>query len=121
MFGWLVGWLLYFGVVGWLVVVFWGSWLVGWLVGCCIFGQLVGWLVVVFWGSWLVGWVVWVSWLVDLLVGLLVKVVSRRVLSEEVLAGTEIPGGGGRERLYLTLHCHHQNPVPNKPYGFCGR
>ena len=29
--------------------------------------------------------------------------------------GTEIPGGGGKERgagggeLYLTLHCHHQN------------
>ena len=22
---------------------------------------------------------------------------------------TEIPGGGGRGRLYLTLHCHHQN------------
>ena len=22
---------------------------------------------------------------------------------------TEIPGGGGRRRLYLTLHCHHQN------------
>ena len=31
------------------------------------------------------------------------------VVSEEVLAGTEIPGGGGRGRLYLTLHCHHQN------------
>ena len=25
------------------------------------------------------------------------------------MAGTEIPGGGGRGRLYLTLHCHHQN------------
>ena len=23
--------------------------------------------------------------------------------------GTEIPGGGRRGRLYLTLHCHHQN------------
>ena len=23
--------------------------------------------------------------------------------------GTEITGGGGRGRLYLTLHCHHQN------------
>ena len=39
----------------------------------------------------------------------LMKRVSRRVASEEVLAGTEIPGGGGRGRLYLTLHCHHQN------------
>ena len=29
--------------------------------------------------------------------------------SEELPAGTEIPGGGGRGRLYLTLHCHHQN------------
>jgi len=28
--------------------------------------------------------------------------------AEEVVAGTEIPGGGGRGRLYLTLHCHHQ-------------
>ena len=27
----------------------------------------------------------------------------------EVLAGTEIPGGEGRGRLYLTLHCHHLN------------
>ena len=30
-----------------------------------------------------------------------------------MLAGTEIPGGGGGTggggRLYLTLHCHHQN------------
>ena len=37
------------------------------------------------------------------------------MVSEKVLAGTEISGlgggegGGGRERLYLTLHCHHQN------------
>ena len=30
-------------------------------------------------------------------------------MSEEVLAGTEIPGGGGRGRLYRTTHCHHQN------------
>ena len=29
--------------------------------------------------------------------------------AEEILAGTKIPGGGGRVRLYLTLHCHHQN------------
>ena len=44
------------------------------------------------------------------MVGWLVKLVSRRVVSQEVLAGTEIPGGGERkERLYLTLHCHHQN------------
>ena len=28
---------------------------------------------------------------------------------EEVLAGTEISGGGGRGRLYLTLQCQHQN------------
>ena len=25
------------------------------------------------------------------------------------LTGTEISGGGGKERLYLTLHYHHQN------------
>ena len=37
------------------------------------------------------------------------KLVQRRVVSEEVLAGTEIPGGGGGGRLYLTLHRHHQN------------
>ena len=23
--------------------------------------------------------------------------------------GTEIPGGGGQEKLHLTLHCHHQS------------
>ena len=40
----------------------------------------------------------------------LVKLVSRRVVSEvAVLAGTEITGGRGRGRLYLMLHCHHQN------------
>ena len=39
----------------------------------------------------------------------LIKLVQRRVVSEEVVAGTEIPGGGGRGRLYLTLHCHHQD------------
>ena len=40
----------------------------------------------------------------------LVRLVSRRVVSEEVLlAGTEIAGGGGRGRLYLTLHCHRHN------------
>ena len=31
------------------------------------------------------------------------------MMIEEVLVGTEIPGDGGRKRLYLTLHCHHQN------------
>ena len=47
--------------------------------------------------------------------GWLVKPVQRRVVSEELLVGTEIPGGlgggveGERGRLYLTLHCHHQN------------
>ena len=32
-------------------------------------------------------------------------------ISGEVLAGTEIAegGGGGGEKLYLTLHTHHQN------------
>ena len=30
-------------------------------------------------------------------------------VSAEVLAGTEIPAGGGRGRLYLTLHCHHHS------------
>ena len=39
----------------------------------------------------------------------LVKPIYRRVVFEEVVAGLEIPGGGGRGRLYLTLHCHHQN------------
>ena len=39
----------------------------------------------------------------------LVKLVQFRVVSEEVLARTETPGGGVRGRLYLTLHCHHQN------------
>ena len=39
----------------------------------------------------------------DALVGL---VIQRRVVSEEVLAGTELPEGGGIGRLYLTLHCH---------------
>ena len=41
--------------------------------------------------------------------GLLLKLLSRRVVPEEVMAGTEIPGDGGTERLYPTLHCHHQN------------
>ena len=31
------------------------------------------------------------------------------LLCFHILAGTEIPGGMGRGRLYLTLHCHHQN------------
>ena len=31
------------------------------------------------------------------------------VVSEEVLAGPAVPGGGGGGRQYLTLHCHHQN------------
>ena len=39
----------------------------------------------------------------------LVKLVSQKVDPEEVLAETEIPGGGGRGRLHLTPHCHHQN------------
>ena len=30
-------------------------------------------------------------------------------ISGEVLAGTEIPEGGGRGRLYLTLQTHLQN------------
>ena len=34
--------------------------------------------------------------------------------AEEVVAGTEIPGGGGRGRLYLTLHCHRHNDSCNK-------
>ena len=28
---------------------------------------------------------------------------------KEVVAGTEIPWGGGRGRMYLALYCHHQN------------
>ena len=31
------------------------------------------------------------------------------VVSEEVLAGTEFPGGGERVGKYLSLHWHHQN------------
>ena len=44
------------------------------------------------------------GWLVGL-----INPVQREVPSKEVVAGTEIPGGGGRGRLYLTLHCHHHN------------
>ena len=40
---------------------------------------------------------------------LFAKLVQCQVDSEEVLTGTKIPEGGGRERLYLTLHCHHQS------------
>ena len=36
----------------------------------------------------------------------MVKIVPNWVVSEEMLVGTKIPGGGGRGRLYLTLHCH---------------
>ena len=39
----------------------------------------------------------------------LVKPVYSQAVSEEVLAGTEIPGCGGIRRLHLTLHCLHQN------------
>ena len=38
----------------------------------------------------------------------LVRSGYHRVVSEEVVAGTEIPGGGGRGTLHLSLHCHHQ-------------
>ena len=31
------------------------------------------------------------------------------MLSENVLVGTDVPGVGGRGRLYLTLLCHHLN------------
>ena len=34
---------------------------------------------------------------------------KRRVVSEEVPAGTEIPGCDGRGIVYLTQHWHHQN------------
>ena len=30
-------------------------------------------------------------------------------ISKHILLGTEIPRSEGRGRLYLTLHCHHQN------------
>ena len=29
--------------------------------------------------------------------------------TEELLAGTENSGGGGKSRPYITLYCHHQN------------
>ena len=32
---------------------------------------------------------------------------SLGLVSEEVLSGTGIPGGGERGRVCLTLHCHH--------------
>ena len=41
----------------------------------------------------------------DSVIGWLIKL----LVSEEVLAGTEVPGGGGRGRLYPMLRCHHQN------------
>ena len=44
-----------------------------------------------------------------------------RVVSEEVLVGTEMPGAdGGRGRLYLTVHCHHQNDFCIKMGSACG-
>ena len=49
-----------------------------------------------------------VGWLLLFFV-VVVVVFQHRVVSEEVLVGTEIPGGGGRGRLYLSLYCHHQN------------
>ena len=42
--------------------------------------------------------------------------IERRAVSVEVLVGTEIPGGGGRGRLYITLHCHHYNDSCIKSY-----
>ena len=42
--------------------------------------------------------------------GLVVKLVQRWAVSEEVLAGTEILGRGGRGRQYLRLHCLHHRP-----------
>ena len=29
--------------------------------------------------------------------------------ANEVVAGTTVPGGGGRGKLHLSLHCHHEN------------
>ena len=39
------------------------------------------------------------------------KLLYFQVVFDEVLAGTEIPRGAGRPKLYvyLTLHCRHQN------------
>ena len=34
---------------------------------------------------------------------------NAEVVPAEVVAGTEIPGGGRRGRLYLTRRCHHHN------------
>ena len=44
------------------------------------------------------------------LVGVL-KLVAHRLVSQEVLAGVVIPGGGGRGRLCLSVRCHHQSFV----------
>ena len=53
------------------------------------------------------------GWLVGWMIGWLVKPVQRRVVSEEVLAGTEIPRRWEKPRghtdRYLTLHSHRQN------------
>ena len=35
-------------------------------------------------------------------------------VSKEALLGKEIPGGGGRGRQYLKLHCHQQNDSCSK-------
>ena len=43
------------------------------------------------------------------MLGCLVIDLFNAVVSEEVLARAEIPGGMGRGRLHLTLHCHHHN------------
>ena len=47
--------------------------------------------------------------LVLIIHGWLVRLVQHKVVSGEVLAWTEVLGGGGRGELYLTSHCHHQN------------
>ena len=44
-----------------------------------------------------------------MLVGWLDKLDRGQVVSEEILAGTEIPGGWRRTRVCLSLHRHHQN------------
>ena len=47
------------------------------------------------------------------LVGL-VSLVSCRVVSRKVLAGTAIPEVGERAKLYLMLHCQHHNDFCTK-------
>ena len=52
------------------------------------------------------------------MIGWLVNLINAELSPKRyILAGTEIPGGRGRGRLYLTLHCHHHNDSCTKTGG----